>query len=150
MMTAHDNESQSLEAQLLSAQYRVSPEAFWDAARLRGDCGYDLMEPARTRGWDAIPGWGRNGWDLGSWPYVVIYHRAIKDSWQLAYYVEGDLTVYGYPTRELRDAATDCLAFWHWKHNEEDWVASIDSADVAPDHLRGAFSWRRPDAEQIP
>ena len=141
-------QKQSLEDQLLNARYRVQPEAFWSHARMRGDDGYDIMEPARAMCWNAIPSWGRNGWDLGSWPYVVVYHRRAVDGWQIAYYVEGDLTVYSYPSRELRDAATDCLAFWHWKHEEEDWVADIDSVDVAPDHLRGAFSSRRLDAEE--
>ena len=70
---------------------------------------------------------------------MVIYHRDHPDGSELAYYVEGDLTVYRYPTRELRDAATDCLAFWHWKHEDEDWVAGVDSVDVAPDHLRGTL-----------
>jgi hypothetical protein len=51
--------------------------------------------------------------------------------------------VYRYPTRELRDAATDCLAFWHWKHEGKPWVDGIDSVDVAPPHLRGPFSWNR-------
>jgi hypothetical protein len=140
-------QTQSLENRLLSGQYRIEPEAFWTIARMRGDDGYDIMEPARALCWAAIPSWGRDGWDLGSWPYVVIYHRKAVDGWQIAYYVEGDLTVYSYPSRELRDAATDCLAFWHWRQAGKDWVAGIDSVDVAPDHLRGAFSWGRLDAE---
>jgi hypothetical protein len=141
-----DAANQSLQDQLLSKQYRVTPEAFWEVVRGRGDDGYDTMEPAARKGWEAIPAWGLSGWDLGSWPYVVIYHRDTADTWQLAEYCEGDLTVYSYPTRELRDVATDCIAFWHWKHNEESWIDGIESVELAPDRLRGPFSWRRLDA----
>ena len=51
--------------------------------------------------------------------------------------------MYRYPTRELLDAATDCLAFWHWERQDEEWVDGVDSVDGAPDRLRGPFSWER-------
>src|SRR5437868_1100027 len=89
---------------LLSDQYRVSPENFWTLAVLRDDDGYDRIETAWRRGWKAIPSWGLDGWDLGSWPLVVIFHRKIGDAFELAYNVEGDITVYRYATREMRDA----------------------------------------------
>ena len=47
------------------------------------------------------------------------------------------------PTRELRDLAIDRLAFYHWKHQGEEWVDGVESVDVAPDRLRGPFSWER-------
>ena len=94
-------------------------------------------------GWTAIPSWGLEGWDLGAWPLVVVFHRQSADGFELAYDVEGDVTVYRYSTRELRDAATDCLAFWHWKHYRAEWVHDVDSIDDAPDRLRGRFSWER-------
>ncbi len=133
----------NLEQQLLSERYRVTPEAFWQLSQLRGDDGYDRMEAARGRGWSAVPSWGRDGWDLGAWPLVVISHRSTTEGFELAYDVEGDITVYRYPTRELRDAATDCLAFWHWKHQGEDSVDGVETVDAAPDRLRGPFSWER-------
>jgi hypothetical protein len=123
----------------------VETEAFWTIAQMRGDDGYDRIELARLHAWHAIPSWGRDGWDLGSWPLVVIFHRRIDAGYELAYNVEGDITVYRYPTRELLDAATDGLAFWHWKHDGESWVAGVDSIDDAPAHLRGRFSWKRLD-----
>ncbi|MFZ0179956.1 MAG: hypothetical protein WAL84_08825, partial [Candidatus Dormiibacterota bacterium] len=60
---------------LLTAEYRIEPESFWTLCQLRGDDGYDRIEAARMRRWVAIPSWGRDGWDLGSWPLAVIYHR---------------------------------------------------------------------------
>lgn len=133
---------------LLSDGYQVAPENFWMLAVLRGDDGYDRIESASRYGWKAIPSWGLDGWDLGSWPLVVMFHRSIDDAFELAYNVEGDITVYRYATRELRDAATDYLAFWHWKHEQEAWVDGIDSADVAPARLRGPFSWKRLNASK--
>jgi hypothetical protein len=46
----------------------------------------------------------------------------------------------------LCDAATACIAFWHWKNNEESWVDGIERVEDAPDNLRGPFSWSRLDA----
>ena len=43
--------------------------------RWPGDEGYERMEFAPRLGWTAISSWGLNGWDLGNWPYVVVYHR---------------------------------------------------------------------------
>lgn len=139
----------NLEPQLLCAQYRIAPEAIWQISQVRGQDGYERMNTARAHGWAAIPSWGLEGWDLGAWPLVIIFHRQSADSFEFAYDVEGDVTVYRYPTRELRDAATDCLAFWHWKHDSEDWVDGVESIDAAPDRLRGSFSWDRLKASQI-
>lgn len=137
------NSDQSLEQQLLCEQYRVAPEAFWHLAQMRGEDGYDRIKTAQQHGWRAVPSWGIEGWGLGAWPLVVISHRHTARGFDLAYNVEGDVTIYRYPTRELRDAATDCLAFWHWKHAGEDWVDGVESIDAAPDHLRGPFSQKR-------
>jgi hypothetical protein len=60
---------------LLVAQYRLQPDSFWAVSQMRGDDGYDRIEAARPHRWHAIPSWGRDGWDLGKWPLVVIYHR---------------------------------------------------------------------------
>jgi len=139
----HTGGAPSLEEQLLSATYRVPGESFWDRARMLGDDGYDVMERAEAHYWSVIPSWGRDGWDLGSWPLVIMCHRTSGGAYELAYYVEGDVRVYRYPARELRDAATDVLAFWHWRHAEEEWVAGIERVEDAPEHLRGAFSWDR-------
>ena len=133
----------SLEEQLLCATYRVPGESFWEVARMLGDDGYDVMNRAWPYRWRVIPSWGREGWDLGSWPLVVMFHRTVGDAHELAYYVEGDVRLYRYPTRELRDAATDVLAFWHWRNAGEEWVTGIGRVEDAPGHLRGAFSWER-------
>jgi hypothetical protein len=38
----------------------------------RYDCdGYEWMERL-PEGWNATPSWGRDGWDLGQWPYCIV------------------------------------------------------------------------------
>jgi hypothetical protein len=173
---------------LLCDQYRVTPEPFWDTAKARGDDGYDRIERAGRYGWEAVPSWGLDGWDLGSWPIVVIFHRdpahglgalvnfggvpttkanviaalqkegrsqALIDRYlqgldaghqvigfELLECVEGDPSHYVFPTRELRDQATDQLAMFHWRHEGRTWVEGVRDDDV-PDRLRGPFSWAR-------
>jgi hypothetical protein len=39
------------------------------------DDGYDWIAQAESEGWRAVSGWGRDGWDLGDWPYVVYCFR---------------------------------------------------------------------------
>jgi hypothetical protein len=134
--------------ELLSAAYRSPPEAFWAFAKLRGEDGYKRIELAIARGWEAIPSWGLRGWDLGTWPWVVILHRTTPTAYELAYNVEGDISVYRYVTRELRDTATDYVAFWHWKNAGEPWVDAIENVDVAPAYLRGPFSLHRLEASR--
>jgi hypothetical protein len=33
--------------------------------------GYDWISRL-SNGWYAVPGWGKDGWDLGNWPYVIV------------------------------------------------------------------------------
>lgn len=126
--------------------YRVAPEVFWEVLQVRGDDGYDRMGPARQRGWDAIPSWGRDGWDLGSWPLVVVYHRQSPNGWEMAVNVEGDVTCYRFPTRELLDEATDLEAFFYWHWAGEQWIEGAKTASEMPDHCRGPYSSRRAEA----
>jgi hypothetical protein len=131
-----------IESQLLGDNiYRVPAETFWQASQALGEDGYDRIETSGKHGWTAIASWGSDGWDLGNWPYVVISHRHTTEGHELAYNVEGDIAVYRYPTPELLNAATDCLAFFHW--GGQPWVAGVDSADAMPDRLRGPYSSSR-------
>ncbi len=113
--------------------------------RWPGDEGYDRMGFAGRLGWDAIANWGLNGWDLGSWPYVVVYHRGEAE---FAVDVEGEFDIEEFATREERDRRTDEIAFFYWKNRTEAWVDGIDSHEQMPPYLRGSFSWRRFDENQ--
>jgi|SRR2546430_16687312 len=119
-------------------QYRVQPEAIWDEALLRGG-GYDVSEYVVDENWVLVPLWGKNGWNLGKWPYVMIFFRTEGDYFEVAEYIEGDITVYSCPSKEIRYQITNELAFSHWKFQEEEWVDGYDSVDQLPDDLKGPY-----------
>ncbi|MGW1976718.1 hypothetical protein [Streptomyces sp. NPDC001889] len=76
--------------------------------------GYTWMHDLPP-GWKAVGVWGADGWDLGVWPYQVIAHYNVLDVlWGLAHYIEGDVFVTAYGSREARDAATDEIALSVW------------------------------------
>jgi hypothetical protein len=108
--------------------------------RWPGDEGYARMAYGRRLGWQPVPVWGRNGWDLGGWPLVVVYHRG---ELELAVDVEGDIDIYEFATRQERDRKTDEIAFFYWEAHDQPWVSGIDSHEQMPPDLCGPFSWRR-------
>lgn len=79
----------------------------------RSDDGYEDMEVARTEGWRSRPSWGRDGWDLGAWPYVSIQTREVDGRFQLQQICEGDHDLYEFATEGERDAAIDYLFLWY-------------------------------------
>lgn len=105
------------------------------------DDGYSDMSAEARRGWHVIASWGRDGWDLGAWPYVAIYVRDTASCttcganltdgsgdgeaghWQnctspagrfgLMQICEGDRTAYAFTSEADRAAATDYLFLWY-------------------------------------
>lgn len=126
------------------------------------DDGYSDMEAEQRRGWHPVPGWGRDGWDLGNWPYVVIYTRTsnpgtisggkLVRTYELMQICEGDRTVYAFASEQDRTAATDYLFLWY--SADEDWSPvtwqtreQLDKGEIAVDpKFRGPFSWKRAEA----
>ncbi|WP_431983802.1 hypothetical protein [Streptomyces qinglanensis] len=82
--------------------------------------GYDWIRELPV-GWHAVGVWGSEGWDLGAWPLQVVAHYdcPLDLTPALAHYVEGDVTVRAFGSREARDAATDeiALSVWQWEEN---------------------------------
>lgn len=111
---------------------------FWQSTWVYGD-GYAVIEKAEACGWHVIASWGKAGYDLGSWPLVMVFHRALPDTYELVEYCEGDVTMYQCPTREVRTAIIDEIAFYHWKHNSEPWIEGYETVDQLPDELRGPY-----------
>jgi hypothetical protein len=101
------------------------------------------MEQANKRGWHEVPSWGSRGWDLGSWPLVIVYFRDAKVQgtifYQVAEYVEGDVTVYSCTSPELREQICNEIAFYHWQMQEQDSVRSIETFADLPDEFKGPF-----------
>jgi hypothetical protein len=118
-------------------RYKVESDPFWKTTWPYGDFG--VIEIAEAQGWQAIPSWGRDSYDLGSWPFAIVFFRDQEDTFDVVEYVEGDVTQWSCPTEEIRQAITDELAFLHWKHNGRAWVKDFDNVDQLPDELRGPF-----------
>ena len=122
----------------------------------KSDDGWSDMEVAASEvpPWRAVSAWGRDGWDLGDWPYVVISVRETHDSsqcdpictlagetgsdfcppnrYQMRQTVEGDTDVYAFSTAEDRDAAIDYLFVWYGIGRDYDeWaVAGVTSREA--------------------
>jgi len=80
--------------------------------------GYDWMAELRG-GWVALALWGRDGWDLGQWPYQVLAvcpprHVADSRSFGMATYTEGDIEVSAHPTQEALVDAISRYAHGVW------------------------------------
>lgn len=120
--------------------YQVEPDPFWGSAILIGD-GYDVMEKAEEQGWHVISSWGKDGWDLGSWPLVIVFVRKKEGKYEVVEYIEGDITQWSCPSKLLRQQIIDSLAFFHWKHTEKPWVKDYESIDQVPldSELRGPY-----------
>lgn len=104
----------------------------WGRNYSESDDGYSDMEAEERRGWHATAGWGRDGWDLGDWPYVMLYirrHDSTKcdpicvlagprgsdfcPAWELLVIVEGDRSHYAFGSSIDLRAAVDYLFLWH-------------------------------------
>jgi len=77
------------------------------------DDGYSDMDAEGRRGWHPLASWGRDGWNLGDWPYVVMYTRQAADHYELMQITEGDRTVYSFGTEQERSEAIDYLFLWY-------------------------------------
>lgn len=121
--------------------------------------GYEDMTAENKRGWSEVSGWGRDGWDLGQWPYVVIYTQDFNAGTPAASYglmqiCEGDRTVYAFTSAEDREAAINYLFLWYsadqrwspltWEQRE---ALDAGTVEVDPKYL-GPFSWERCDRER--
>jgi hypothetical protein len=80
--------------------------------------GYDWMAEALPPGWQAEPVWGRDGWDLGTWPLVVValYIDDDQGNYAVATYVEGDVDVHRYKSRGALYVAVNKTAEFYWRH----------------------------------
>lgn len=116
------------------------------------DDGYDWLARAEGDGWRAVSGWGRDGWDLGDWPYVVYCFRervvGPRTLYERASYCEGDVAILTYSSAQDRSDDTDESALFHWVGNEESWITGLgltreSRANQMPEHLRGPYARRR-------
>lgn len=126
-------------------RYEVESDPIWERLLMRGCTGYDAMEKVEALGYWVISSWGQDGWDLGSWPYVMVFFRnpprTPDGTYDVVEYCEGDATTYRCPDRATRERLVDGIAFWHWQHQGEEWVNGIETIDQVPadSPLRGPY-----------
>lgn len=130
------------------------------APTLTGLDGYDWQGRTENNGWHMHASWGRDGWDLGDWPYVQYGSYADDGVFATLNYCEGDITIKTFATEAEMHADLDRAALFHWLHRERDrhaleGVARRRGKDVQeltiddlPPARRGPFSWARLDREK--
>lgn len=113
------------------------------------DEGYEFVGAGEAKGWRAVSSWGRDGWDLGDWPYVVYLFREREGAYERACYSEGTITIETYATAEERERATDETAAFYWRRSDiaelRKILDPIPEGDELPERVRGPFSWKRLD-----
>lgn len=121
------------------------------------DDGYSDMEHEGKSGWRAVAGWGRDGWDLGDWPYVSFLVRKQEGEerpYQLMQIVEGDRSVWAFPSQDDLHAAIDYLFLWYAANgSNEEWCPvsyeqreQLDAGTLEIDpKFRGPYSRFRAD-----
>lgn len=130
--------------------------------------GYGDMEVAERQLWHTVALWGRDGWNLGDWPYVSFYVRETNDGglsedgkmrrlYEMQVIVEGDHDVYRFDSEADREAAIDYLFLWYaagkrWAPLKETDRDQLDAGTlVVEDKWRGPYQEHSPerDAEEL-
>ncbi|WP_434612715.1 hypothetical protein [Arthrobacter sp. A5] len=81
----------------------------------RAGDGYDWMDSLENTAWSVLPNWGSEGWDAGSWPYIIFAVARTRD---------GNGELFGYGTYVEGDTAT------HWFRSQLLSVALFDDRAV--------------------
>lgn len=102
--------------------------------------GYDYIDRAARAGWSAMGNWGEEGYDLGAWPYVIMFTRVVRDGGRYLYgfghYVEGDLSADYYRSKEACNEAISRQAYWYWKNGQSDGPKNLPATfeSLAPEY----------------
>lgn len=107
--------------------------------------GYEWMEEALPEGWHAEPVWGRDGWNLGAWPLVVValYINDERTHYAVAEYVEGDVDVTRYKSRGALYVAVNKIAEFHWRLGQSRGPRDLPEGEGLLAHHTGPYTqWR--------
>jgi hypothetical protein len=84
----------------------------------RAGDGYDWMETLEGTGWSVLPNWGSEGWDAGSWPYIIFAVARTRDPngelFGYGTYVEGDTSTHWFRSQAACFEAITAEVFFHW------------------------------------
>jgi hypothetical protein len=107
--------------------------------------GYEWMEEGLPEGWYVEPMWGRDGWNLGSWPYVIValFIDDERERYAVTTYVEGDINVRRYKSRGALYVAVNEIAEWHWRFGQSRGPRALPGGGGLLPHHSGPYSdWR--------
>lgn len=102
--------------------------------------GYEWMnDVAPTAGWHPCSGWGKDGWDAGSWPYVILTLAKGQDEagpfFGITTYCEGDLSTSFYRKQSEQWKAITEWCRWNWEHGQSD-GPTLTAEEVEADRER--------------
>lgn len=90
----------------------------------RAGDGYDWMDTLEGTPWSVLPNWGSEGWDAGSWPYIIFAVARTRDgNGELFGYgtcVEGDTAAHWFRSRDACFEAITAEVFFHWASGQSD------------------------------
>lgn len=96
-------------------------------------------------GREAVPSWGRDGWDLGAWPLCIVaaYDKSEANAFAVGVYTEGDVTVTRYESQLDLYIAMDQLAEWYWRNDYAVSPKDLPEGEGLLLNHRGLFTWAR-------
>jgi hypothetical protein len=114
------------------------------------DDGWGWMKNL-PEGWKAHGSWGRDGWDLGSWPYriVAIYDHPEQHTFAYATYTEGDVRAVTCESQEELYEAVDDVAEYHWRNDPNRAPDDLPAHDGLLAHHCGPFDPKQVRAEEL-
>ena len=110
----------------------------------RAGDGYDWMETLEGIAWSVLPDWASEGWDAGSWPYIVFAVARTRDpNGELFGYgtcVEGDTSTHWFRSQDACFEAITAEVFFHWGSGQSDGPDSLpDTAADLPEQDRKPY-----------
>jgi len=114
------------------------------ALGILGD-GYDQADFLRKSGWVPISSWGCDGWDLGEWPYQMVYARTgrvelpqtrlerltrrtpmTRRTFEVKVVTEGDTDTHVFNSAEARVQWIDAWAYWFWSFHSGRFLSALE------------------------
>jgi hypothetical protein len=90
----------------------------------RAGDGYDWMDTLEGTAWSVLPNWGSEGWDAGSWPYIIVAVARTRDGngelFGYGTYVEGATAAHWFRSQNACFEAIAAEVFFHWASGQSD------------------------------
>jgi hypothetical protein len=114
-----------------------------------GGEGYDWLERLPD-GWKPVAAWGREGWDLGDWPYAIVveYRDPGQGVYAVGTYVENDITVQRFETVEEQSDAIDKIAEFYWRLDPARGPSDLPTGQGLLPHHRRPYQRSRADERE--